>query len=185
MKKIIAFLICSLLIFTAVYPVVWARASQNETEYFEDGSYLTVTYIRPAGDDSEGDWEHIDAAESVPSPLTRIIRWLKDIISRLFAKQETIVKTKYCNYFDSDGKLIWTVMLKASFIYNHRKAVCVSSEITYEIKDADWKMLSYSSEEEGSTATGDFSIRQYKLGVPLKIIERTLTLTCDKEGNVI
>ena len=150
-----------------------------------------MTYVRPpyetkppVDDDSEGYWEDTDSAESAPSVLTKLIRWLKDILRKLFAKQETITKTKYCNYFDSDGKLLWSVSLKGTFTYNHRKAVCVSGDITYEIRDKDWKMLSYGSKEEGNTATGYFSIRQYKLGVPLKLIEKTLTLTCDKEGNV-
>lgn len=192
MKKLIAFLICCLFVVTAVYPAVSVKSANMGKEYLEDGSYITVTYIRPSdetrppiSDDTEGDWENTDAAESDVLPVTKIIRWFKNFIERLFAKQKTVTKTKYCNYFDSNGKLLWSVKLKATFTYNHRKAVCVSSEITYEIRDVDWEMLSYSSKEEGGTAIGEFSIRQYKLGVPLKLMERIVTITCDKEGNVI
>ena len=190
MKKLIAMLLCCLFITFSVYTAVGAQSVVVGKEYFEDGSYIKVTYVKPTdeikppADDSDGYWENVDHTEEAVSTMTKIIRWFKNFLERLFAKQETVTKTKYCNYFDSNGKLLWSVRLQATFTYNHRKAVCVSSEITYEIRDADWKMLSYTSEEEGSIATCDFSISQYKLGVPLKLIERTLTLTCDKEGNV-
>ena len=188
-KKITTILLSTLLIFTALYPAVSVAYAKTDKEYFDDGSYVTITYYKPPAEttDDESVWEDIDSVEegaSTPSALTRLIHWLKDIFEKLFAKQSTVTKTKYCNYFDSDGKLLWSVSLKATFTYNHRKAVCVSSEITYEIRDADWKMLSYISSENGNSATGSFAIRQHKLGVPLKLIEKTLTLICDKEGNV-
>lgn len=188
MKKIITFLLSALLIFTSLYPGVSATSVESDTERFDDGTYMTVTYYKPPSEtsDDEGVWEDIDAEEgaSVPSVLAKIISWLREVFQKIFATQSTVTKTKYCNYFDSNGKLLWSVSLKATFTYNHRKAVCVSSEITYEIRDSDWKMLSYTSNEDSNTATGEFSIRQYKLGVPLKLIEKTLTLTCDKNGNV-
>lgn len=190
MKKLIAILLCCLVISLAVYPAVSATSVESDVERFDDGSYITVTYVRPPDeikppdDDSDGYWEDIDHTEEAVSTVTKIIRWLKNFLERLFAKQKTATKTKYCNYFDSNGKLLWSVSLKATFTYNYRKALCVSSETTYEIRDTDWKMLSYTGEEEGNTASGHFSIRQYKLGVPLKQIEKTLTLRCDRDGNV-
>ena len=189
MKKIIAFVLCSLLLTAMVVPAVSAEYSQG-TEYFDDGSYIVVTYVKPNvesdNDDIEGEWEDIFAEEESESTsfFNRLIKWFKDIFSKLFAKQSVVTKTKYCNYFDSNGKLLWSVCLKGTFSYNHRKALCVSSDITYEIRDSDWKMISYDSSEENNTAKGEFSIRQYKLGVPLKLIEKELTLTCDKDGNV-
>lgn len=191
MKKLIAILLCCLVISLAVYPAVSATSVESDVERFDDGSYITVTYVRPpneikppADDDSDGYWEDTDHAEEAVSTVTKIIRWLKNFLERLFARQKTTTKTKYCNYFDSNGKLLWSVSLKATFTYNHRKAVCVSSEITCEIRDSDWKLISSEHSEDGNSAKGTFAVRQYKLGVPLKLIERTLTLSCDKEGNV-
>ena len=183
MKKIISFFICTLLAFFAVYPAVSAESEATDTERFDDGSYLTVTYREPSEGDDEH-WEDISAPESAYSPIEKIIRWFRSFLEKLFARQSTVTKYKYCNYFDSEGKLLWSVRLKGTFTYNHRKAVCVDSDITCEIRDGDWKLLSSSHTEDGSRAEGTFSIRQYKLGVPLKLIEKALTLTCDKEGNV-
>ena len=65
MKKLIAFLICCLFVVTAVYPAVSVKSANMGKEYLEDGSYITVTYIRPSdetrppiSDDTEGDWEN-------------------------------------------------------------------------------------------------------------------------------
>ena len=191
MKKIIALIICTVLFLFAAYPAVSATSVESDIERFDDGSYMTVTYTRlpeeitpPSDDDEDGYWEDIESAESDPSVLTKIIRWIKELFRKLFGKQENITRYKYCNYFDSEGNLLWTVRLKGTFTYNHRKAVCVDSDITCEIRDGDWKLLSSDHSESASSAVGTFSIRQYKLGVPLKLIEKTLTLTCDKAGNV-
>ena len=189
MKKIITFILCTVFLLSAVYPAVSATSVESDTERFDDGSYITVTYIRPqidASPDVEEDyWEDADAAiESSPSVLTKIIRWVKELFAKIFGKQTNITRYKYCNYFDSEGNLLWTVRLKGTFIYNYRKAVCVDSDITCEIRDGDWKLLSSSHTQEENTAKGTFSVRQYKLGVPLKLIEKTLKLTCDKDGNV-
>lgn len=190
MKKITAIILSCLFLVTAMYPAVSATSVEPDVERFDDGSYMTVTYIKPS-EESSGDedyWVDIDSTEKEESEtvsvFNNIIKWFRDILSKLFAKQSTVSKTKYCNYFDSNGKLLWSVSLKGTFTYNYRKAFCVSSEISYEIRDKDWTMLSYDSCEENDTAKVEFAIRQHKLGVPLKLIEKELTLTCDKNGNV-
>ncbi len=191
MKKLIAFLLCTLLLILPLYPAVSAESAESGIEHFDDGSYMTVTYSKPytenpPDNDNIGSGEDYNdsVAENAPSALTRLICWFKDILNKIFAKQSTVTKTKYCNYFSSDGELLWSVSLKGKFTYNHRKAVCVSSEMNYEILDSDWKMISTDHTEDGNTARGEFTIKQYKLGVPLKTIERTLTLACNKNGNV-
>ena len=190
MKKITAFLLCALLLVIPLCPAASAVSVESDVEYFDDGSYMTLTYARPyieslPGDDAvpEEDTDGI-FEESAPSVLNRLIRWFKDLIHKIFAKQTTVTKTKYCNYFSSDGELLWYIRLEGKFTYNHRKAVCVSSDIKCEILDSDWKLISAEHSEEGNTAKGSFSIRQYKLGVPLKRIEKNLTLTCSKNGTV-
>ena len=189
MKKVIALFLCALLFAIPLYPVASAVSVESDIEHFEDGSYITVTYVRPpentAPDIGNESWEDIDSVEeSAPSGLTRLLLWIKDIFNKIFAVQSTVTKTKYCNYFSSDGELLWSVYLEGKFTYNHRKAVCVSSNIKYDILDSDWKLISVEHSENGNAAKGSFSIRQYKLGVPLKLIEKTLTLTCDKNGNI-
>ncbi len=33
-------------------------------------------------------------------------------------------------------------------------------------------------------ATGSFTFKYYVLGIPVKTVNKTLTLTCDKNGNI-
>ena len=132
MKKVIALFLCALLFAIPLYPVASAVSVESDIEHFEDGSYITVTYVRPpentAPDIGNESWEDIDSVEeSAPSGLTRLLLWIKDIFNKIFAVQSTVTKTKYCNYFSSDGELLWSVYLEGKFTYNHRKAVCVSS----------------------------------------------------------
>ena len=105
MKKITAFFLCTLLLIVPLYPAASAVSVESDIEYFDDGSYMTVTYARPyieslPGDDavSEEDTDGV-FEESSPSVLNRLIRWFKDLINKIFAKQATVTKTKYCNYF--------------------------------------------------------------------------------------
>ncbi len=174
MKKLICFVLCSLLILNFFVPAASAEY-ENEKTYFDDGSYLEI---------SETGYEEIkEDLTPLPSFINRIVKWLKGIIDKLKGNK-FVTKSKYANYYSSDGEMLWSVQLKAEFTYNGKKAVCNESEISYMIYDHDWQLLGSSHSEKDNTAQGSFVMKQYKLGVPLKEIEKTLTLTCDKNGNV-
>ncbi len=174
MKKLICFVLCSLLIFGCFVPAASAEY-ENEKTYFDDGSYLEI---------SETGYEETEEdAAPIPSLISRIIKWLKGIIDKLKGNK-FVTKSKYATYYSSEGEILWSVHLKAEFTYNGKKAVCDKSEINAMIYDLDWRLLESSHSEKDNTAQGSFVMKQYKLGVPLKEIEKTLTLTCDKNGNV-
>ena len=191
MKKLICLVLCTLLLTSAFVPAVSAEYKEERID-FDDGSYLIFTDepipVPPSGPDdtvgSEDDYQD-SAEESAQGTnfLTRVLNWIKRII-KLLTKQKNIKKIRYCYYYDANGTLLWDVHLSGEFVYNGKGSTCVKSEITYIIRDSDWKMISCSSTEDGNTAKGEFAIRQYKLGVPLKLIEKTLTITCDKDGNI-
>ena len=121
--------------------------------------------------------------EDAMSAVTRLIRLLREFL-RMLTGTKSVEKVKYVNYYDKNGVLLWSVSLQARFTYSHSKVKCESASISYEMLDADWNMVSAKAAKSGATATGAFSVRQTKLGVPLKLIERTITLTCDTDGNV-
>ncbi len=188
MKKIISLILCFLLMTVSVVPS--ASAVVENDEYFEDGSYLSVGYGAPEY------WESTDGEEesdphSILSLIKRIIDFIKAFFDRFFGEsgeQESVIKsvskTKYAAYYDSNGTLLWVVYLTADFTYDGKKAECTDARTRYEIKDADWKLLSAECDKADNTAAAIFTVKQYKLGVPLKEIERKLTLTCDEKGTV-
>ncbi len=173
MKKFISLLLCVLLLTGTAAPFA-SNAQYDETIYLDDGSYLKF---------SVKDAYSIEQESASMSFIEKIIEWIKAIFS-LFKKEKTVSKAKYTEYYSSNGELLWKVYLKAAFTYDGKTAVCTSSNIYYEIYDRDWSLESSSAKKIENTATGTFTVKQHKLGVPLKEISKTLTLTCDKNGNV-
>lgn len=194
MKRIIFLVLCVLLIGFSLAPTGFA--AENEREDYEDGSYLIISYssgiivevVGPEGESDEGSSE-----EDAKSFISRIIDFLKKIIALIFGKStaeeeeskvKSVSKTKYARYYSSDGELLWYVCLKGYFTFDGEKSECTDASVFYDITDSDWKILSCQASESGNTARGEFEMKQYKLGVPLKTVKKILTLTCDAEGKV-
>ncbi len=144
--------------------------SDVQTEYFEDGSYITV--------------ETASAIENeITSVFAKIFEFFRKLIEFLTGNK-TISKTRYARYYDKNGNLLWAVFLEAEFSYNGKTALCKNAKAYYETYDSDWEIISSKSSTDGNTATADFTVQQTKLGVKLKTVNKTLTLTCDKDGNI-
>lgn len=186
MKKIISLVLC-LLLLTSAITVPAASAAVESNEYFDDGSFVCIGYGSP------DDWVSTDGEEEYNSIdiiafIKRIVNFIRDFFEKMFGKTEnkvqTASRTKYAAYYDSKGNLLWTVYLTADFTFDGEKTECTDVRTRYDIKDSDWKLLSSECEKSDNTASGSFTMKQYKLGVPLKEIEKHLTLTCDKDGNI-
>ena len=184
MKKIIS-LILSLLMMTA-FATSAAGAAVESNDYFDDGSFIAVGYGSPE------QWESTDGAEEsashdIFSLVKRIVEFIKEFFSRFISKSgkpQSVAKTKYAAYYDKNGILLWIVYLTADFTFDGEKSECTDAHTSYEIKDSDWKLLSSECDKADNTATADFTVKQYKLGIPLKEIQKTLKLTCDEKGNI-
>ena len=190
MKKIIAFVISfTMLIVPFVMPT---GAADDKKTVFDDGSFIIEAIDEDAFADEELDSEEEDSFFDIISAIKRLFRKILELI---FGKKETpkepeqekistVNKTKYASYYDKNGTLLWTVYLQGSFSYDGETSKCLNSKVYSKCNDSDWSVTSAAGYKEGSTATGKFTVQQYKLGVKLKTVERTLTLTCDKNGKV-
>lgn len=174
MKKLISVLLSCVLMYFSVPLCFASETSFEDTVHFDDGSYIEIT-VEDAKD--------AEVTEDAISVITRFMQMIKKILF-FFTGTKTTSKTKYVNYYDQNGTLLWSVFLTAEFAYSKTRVNCEGARISYDIYDSDWKMTSASATKNGNTATGSFNIRQIKLGVPLKTIEKTLTLTCSADGNV-
>lgn len=189
MKKAVAVLLSVMMLFSAFASCCFAK--EKEKEYFEDGSYMIVSYESPHSalpdDDDNVSGEGTGIPEDAESNLSKILKPIIDFIKKiikLLTNQETVRRTKYASYYDSQGALLWTVHVTAEFIYNGKSSVCKDVRVSYVLYDHDWKLVSVDKSKKGNTASAQFTVRQNKLGVPLKTIEKTVTLTCDKDGNI-
>ena len=104
--------------------------------------------------------------------------------SLLLATKGTVTKTKKYSYYDSSNNLCWYVTLSGTFTYNGTSANCSNASIAYHIYKNSWSLTSANSSRSGATATGNFTFKNYVLGVPIQTVNKTLTLTCDKNGNI-
>lgn len=95
---------------------------------------------------------------------------------------KTVSKSKSSHYYESDDSKAWTVTLNATFSYTGSSATCTKATTSYTIYDSAWKVTSAVGSKSGNKATGNFTVKRYLLGVPLKSIDRTLTITCSNTG---
>lgn len=90
--------------------------------------------------------------------------------------------TKQATYYSSNDEKLWAVYLTGTFTYTGSSATCTKSTVSYTIYDSNWKVSKATASKSGRTATGDFAVKRYVLGVPVKTINKTLTLTCSNTG---
>lgn len=92
--------------------------------------------------------------------------------------------SKAYKYYTADDELVWTVTLNATFSYNGSSATCTSvNSLNVTIYDDSWRTYSKSSTKSGNTATGYVTMRYSGL-LGSRDIPATVTLSCDKNGNL-
>lgn len=171
MKRIISIFLVAITLFVLAVPAFAIVPDDTHTEYFNDGSYIVI---------SESDEKNEASDDNI---FAKIILLMKRLISILTGEKE-LSKTKYLRYYDKNGELLWTVYLTGTFTYNGKSSKCTKATTSADIYDSDWKLISSKTSKTGSTATVDFAMRQYKLGVALKLIEKSITITCDNNGKI-
>lgn len=172
MKKFLSIFIAFIITFIPFCFTAGAEESAeiSQTEYFEDGSYITE-----------------DTASAIENESTNVFAKIFEFFRKLiefFTGNKTVSKTKYASYYDKNGTLLWSVFLEAEFSYNGKTSFCKKAKAYYETYDSDWEIVSCDYAAYGNTAIADFTVQQTKLGVKLKTVNKTLTLTCDKDGNI-
>ena len=91
---------------------------------------------------------------------------------------------KTYQYTDSDGDIAWKVVLNGTFAYTGSSAQCMSSSVDVTIYISGWYVLSESAGKSGASATGDVTMGLKMLGITIKKVPLTMTLTCDANGNL-
>lgn len=94
----------------------------------------------------------------------------------------TVTKTKSSRYYDDNDNLQWTVSITGTFNYTGSSATCTKATTSYTINNNAWKVTSAVPSKSGNKAIGTFTVKKYVLGVPLKTINRTVTITCSNNG---
>lgn len=96
----------------------------------------------------------------------------------------SITGTKTRNYYDSEGTLDWKIDITGSFTYTGTSAACTSSTCNVTIYDSSWYTVSKSSGKSGNTATASATMGEKILGVTVRQVPVSLSISCDKDGNL-
>ena len=96
----------------------------------------------------------------------------------------TRIGNKYLTYYDSNDAVEWEAKLNASFTYDGTTSSCTSASCTVTVYDSIWYEISNSTTRSGSTATTALTMGRKFLGITIAKREYTITLTCDKDGNL-
>lgn len=94
----------------------------------------------------------------------------------------TISKSKTATHYSSQDKKQWSVTLTGTFSYTGSSATCTNSKTFYQIFDSSWKVTSATASKSGRTAKGEFTIKQYLTGIPVRTEKSTLTISCSNSG---
>lgn len=87
-------------------------------------------------------------------------------------------------HFATTGDLQWKAVMHATFTYNGSTSSCTSvNSLTVKVYDDIWSLDSKSYSKSGNTATGNVTMA-IKLLVGSGKVPITLTLSCDKNGNL-
>lgn len=96
--------------------------------------------------------------------------------------RSTITGSKSATFTDVDNVVRWRVYLHGTYTYNGTSSTCTDSSVSYSILDSAWKVTSAIASRSANKAIGDFTIKQYILGIPVRTHESHLTLTCSPNG---
>lgn len=201
MKKIYIFILCCCLILLHLFPCL-AATDESRKEVTQDGSYFIISDTPLHTDfdspDTPGDPDNNATAPGSPddsviqetengNSLLQLLKKIINALLRIFGRmtnQTELTKTKYLYYYSSDSQLLWSALLTGEFMYSSSSVRCMDAVFSFTSYDRNWKLIDYSCKSNNATASATFSVAHTSLGVHLQTIEKTLTLTCDTNGNV-
>lgn len=95
---------------------------------------------------------------------------------------KTVSNSKSSHYYESNNSKAWTVTLNATFSYTGSSATCTKATTSNTIYNDAWKVTSAVASKSGNKGTGAFTVKKYAIGIPIKTMNRTVTITCSNSG---
>lgn len=96
---------------------------------------------------------------------------------------KSITKTKTSYYKNSNGTVLWSVAIKATFSYNGKSAICTSCSHITTAPANSWSIKSASHSKSGNTATAK-ATATHKTSTGSSDVTRSVTIKCSPTGVV-
>ena len=87
-------------------------------------------------------------------------------------------------YTDANGTEMWRCVLNATFTYDGTTSKATLASAQFTSSDSNWYEDTLYTYRSGNTAYGQLTVGKKLLGVTVGTYNYTLTLTCDKDGNL-
>lgn len=156
MKTKVKFIICllSLLVVTC-YPCAKIQAQNNET--------YSIT-------------------ESLPNGYYATI-YVE--VSNVSARSSIITASKVYDITNSSNEVVASFKLTGTSTYPYNSSVkCTSATYSTKINDSKWSFSNCSASTSGNSAIGCFTAKNKIAGITISTIEKSIILSCDKNGNI-
>ena len=173
MKKIFSIVLALILL---VSPVTGAKAAERNEELLCE----TVNVVNP----HTGEEESVIAEAVIHLPDgSRIIKTAIEKESLTRARGD-ITGTNQHLKIGSDGTLQWRVTLRAHFTFDGSSSKCIWATSTTEVFQGNWSESSNNTFPNGSTAVANVTVVRKFLFVTVETHYVTLTIHCDRNGNL-
>lgn len=100
--------------------------------------------------------------------------------------RSSITKKKTATYKGSSGTVYWSITVQGRFNYDGKTSTCTSSLVSTANYSSTWKLSNKQASKSSNTAIASVTAKQYHSNgtTILKTINKTVKLTCDKNGNL-
>lgn len=96
----------------------------------------------------------------------------------------TKTASKSYTYYNADGSKAWVVTLTGTFTYTGTTSTCTKASSSITIYDSTWYLKAKSTKASGSSAIVNLTVCRELEGTVARTESCTVTLTCDKNGNL-
>ena len=100
--------------------------------------------------------------------------------------RSSTTKKKTATYKGSSGTVYQSVTVQGTFNYDGKTSTCTSSSISTANYSSTWKLSNKKASKSGNTASASVTAKQYHSNgtTVLQTINKTVKLTCDKNGKL-
>ena len=168
MRKIIAIVLAGLCVAVTLFSPVSVKASgakfpANETYIVISGEAKRATVVHVFADGSQ-------LLEGQPEVAVQT--------------RSSITAQKPYYHCNSSGTVLWTATVTGTFTYNGSTSSCTNATYVTQINNTAWSEQSGSAYPSGNSAIADVVMMRKILFIVLETVPVTITLTCDKNGNL-
>lgn len=128
---------------------------------------------------------------STASESTDIIReyltdgsYFETVISSTNSKSTIRNASKTTTYKNADGDSLWYVKVTANFDFNGYSSKCTSATASAGSYSKVWKILDKKASRSGNSGSATALAGSYMGGIFVGSVTKTITLSCDKNGNL-